>query len=339
MLKISTIGLTKSSKLIIEKSIISLSFQNIVEEKSFRDFQLNTKTKEVNLLIVELSHLSKNEYNEFIKWDFRSINFKVICIVDYKLNDNLKMLMLELSNKGLFNYCESKNINELFFKKLLIELSRRKKIISELGFESIHNDFIKIEPSSETTKLIAIGASTGGPEALSSLFKQIKYKLSVPIIIVLHINKNFVKSIVSSLNRVSSLNFMIAENDTELIAGNVYLAPSEKHLRVTKENEINKIILTDEEPDHHIKPSINFMFDSVAKTYDSKATGIVLTGLGRDGTEGAKVIKEHDGKIFVQDKNSSLIHSMPKSIIDAGLSDEELSIEQIADYINTFKIS
>jgi len=180
------------------------------------------------------------------------------------------------------------------------------------------------------SEIIVVGASTGGPQTLEAILYSLPVRLPLPVIIVQHLpTRFFTESFAERLNKVTDLEVKVAENDEVLQPGKVYLAPAEFQMtfKMSDKNVITS--LTKAEP-NSLSPSIDIVMESVAKIYDGNLLGIILTGMGYDGREGMRAIKEAGGKTIVQDE-SSLIFGMPKAVIEAGIADEVLPVDSIAD--------
>jgi two-component system chemotaxis response regulator CheB len=180
------------------------------------------------------------------------------------------------------------------------------------------------------TEIIIIGASTGGPQTLEAILCSLPVNLPVPVIIVQHLpTRFFTESFAEHLNKVTDLEVKVAENAEVLQPGKVYLAPAE--LQMTFKMSDTDVItsLTEAQPDS-LSPSVDIAMESAAKVYNGNSLGIILTGMGCDGREGMRAIKEAGGKTIVQDE-SSLIFGMPRAVIEAGIADEVLSVDGIAD--------
>ena len=179
-------------------------------------------------------------------------------------------------------------------------------------------------------KIIVIGASTGGPQMLENILYSLPVNFPVPLIVVQHVpSRFFTESLAEHLNRVSDLEVKVARNNEILKAGRVYLAPSGSQLTLKLRGRDVISHLTRAASDI-LSPSVDITMKSVAEVYDGNAIGVILSGMGDDGREGMKAIKNSGGKTIVQDE-SSLIFGMPKSVIDAGYADEVLPVNRIIE--------
>lgn len=174
--------------------------------------------------------------------------------------------------------------------------------------------------------LVALGASTGGPEALRFILSQLPCDYPVPIVIVQHITPSFLPGLITWLDRNSALNVKIASHNDSLEAGCVYFAPDHCHLTIKK--GIKPIAsLEDSESVGHFKPSITSLFDSIAHTYPTTVIAGLLTGMGSDGAQGLLAIKQVGGYTFIQDKLSSIVFGMPAA---AQLLNAECAVYDLA---------
>lgn len=179
-------------------------------------------------------------------------------------------------------------------------------------------------------KIIVIGASTGGPQTLETIISSLPMDFSVAIIIVQHMpSKYFSESLAERFNRISDLKVEVAQDGDIIGAGRIYIAPALFQMRLERRKNNDSVICLSEERSGNLSPSIDITMESVAKIYNEHALGIILTGMGHDGREGMKVIKQAGGKTIVQDE-SSLIFGMPKSVIDAGFADKVLPMEKMS---------
>lgn len=218
------------------------------------------------------------------------------------------------------------------FESIKNNLIKTIKIMSKVKVVTRWRSSRKIQAPPKTggagTKLIAIGASTGGPAALSQILKGFPADLPVPIIIVQHMTSGFGPAFASWLNTESPLTVKIPQVGDELLPGTVFVAPDNYHIGI---NKSGKILLTSQQTSYnHHRPSINYMFETVAKSYGPKALGVLLTGMGEDGALGLREIKSAGGKTVAQDERTSVVFGMPKAAIALGAADRVVPLDKMA---------
>ena len=185
------------------------------------------------------------------------------------------------------------------------------------------------EPVPRHLELVVIGTSTGGPAALQNIFKSLPAGFNKPIIIVQHMPASFTAAFAERLNNLSALSVKEAEEGDILKPGHVYVAPGGKQLIVDKRHGGSIHILESDERVSY-RPSVDIALASAAKHYGSKALGIVLTGMGADGREGARLLKQSGGHLWAQDEQSCVIYGMPMAVINAGLTDRILPLNDVS---------
>jgi two-component system chemotaxis response regulator CheB len=185
-------------------------------------------------------------------------------------------------------------------------------------------------PEHEVSYIIAIGASTGGTEVVKWFLDSIPEQFP-PILIVQHMPAGFTQSFAERLNNSSKIEVKEAEDNEPLKNGCAYIARGDRHLILNKENNNFQIILSDAEPVNRHKPSVDILFNSVAEHFTTNSVGIILTGMGTDGTEGLKNMKNSGAYTIAQDENTSIVFGMPKSAILAGVIDNVLPIYKIPE--------
>jgi two-component system, chemotaxis family, protein-glutamate methylesterase/glutaminase len=176
-------------------------------------------------------------------------------------------------------------------------------------------------------RVVAIAASTGGPAALQRLLSEIPGGFPLPILVVQHIATGFVAGLAGWLNTVTSLRVKVAEDGERMAPSTVYIAPDRSHLGVSPGA---RIMLSSAPAIGGFQPSATFLFDSVAAAFHSSAVAVILTGMGRDGTEGLRAVRNNNGRVVAQDKASSVVFGMPGAAIEAGLAEAILPLASIA---------
>ena len=181
-------------------------------------------------------------------------------------------------------------------------------------------------------KIVAIASSTGGPKALQSVIPFLPKDLDAPVVMVQHMPKNFTGSFAERLDSVSSLSVHEAKEGEELEKGVVYVAMGGRHMNIVPGANGNYRIRYSDEPHREgVRPSANYMFESLANAGRLDVTCVVLTGMGADGTEGIRNLKQKkNAYVITQDSESCVVYGMPKSVDGAGLSDVSLPLESIA---------
>lgn len=181
-------------------------------------------------------------------------------------------------------------------------------------------------------KLVVIGTSTGGPQALQSVITSLPKNLPCGVVVVQHMPAGFTKSLADRLDSISEIAVKEAEQDEIIKPGQVYIAPGDYHLRIAPAGGERKIVLSQEARVGNLRPTVNYMFDSAAQ-FGKDLVSVIMTGMGSDGCEGMKKIKATGGYSIAQDENSCVVYGMPKAVVDAGLADEICPLNKIAEAI------
>ncbi|MES3006143.1 MAG: chemotaxis response regulator protein-glutamate methylesterase [Pseudomonadota bacterium] len=177
--------------------------------------------------------------------------------------------------------------------------------------------------------LVIVGASTGGPMALQQLLVKLPASFPLPILLVQHMPATFTRAFAERLDRLCNIHVVEAVDGQQLQPGCAYLAPGGKQMLVDARNQgMVRIVPGDERL--HYKPSVDVTFGSAANEFGGRVLAMVLTGMGSDGREGARMLRSHGARIWVQDEASCVIYGMPAAISRAGLADEELSLDRLA---------
>jgi two-component system chemotaxis response regulator CheB len=182
-------------------------------------------------------------------------------------------------------------------------------------------------------EVVAIGVSTGGPNALSVLLPQLPADLPVPIVIVQHMPPVFTKLLAERLGTLSALKVSEGAPGDALQPGHVYVAPGDYHMIVKREGVALRIKTNQDTPENSCRPAVDVLFRSVVDLYGAGTLGVILTGMGQDGLRGCERIREAGGQILAQDEASSVVWGMPGFIAKAGLADQVLPLKEIAGEI------
>ena len=173
------------------------------------------------------------------------------------------------------------------------------------------------------SEVVAIGVSTGGPQALTELLPRFPAEPGVPIIIVQHMPPIFTATLAKNLSSRCAFPVREAENGEPVRPNVAYIAPGGRQLRVALGTDgITKLLrVTDDPPENNCRPSVDYLFRSVAHHYYGRLTAVVMTGMGADGLRGAELVKRSGGRVLVQDAASCVVYGMPREIVRAGLAD------------------
>lgn len=185
--------------------------------------------------------------------------------------------------------------------------------------------------SGKQYKLVAIGTSTGGPVALQNIITALPATFPVPIILIQHMPAAFTGAFAQRLNTLSKIEVKEAADGDVLKPGHAYLAPGGKQMLLEGNEHGARIrIKEDDSPRITFKPSVDISFGSAAKVFQDKVLAVVLTGMGSDGRDGSRLLKQFGSRIWAQDEASSVVYGMPQAVTAAGLTDVEVSLSDVA---------
>lgn len=183
-------------------------------------------------------------------------------------------------------------------------------------------------------RVLCMGSSTGGPEALTEIFKHLKGPFQFPIVLAQHMPKFFTKKLADHLNSLSTVEVKEAEAG-EVLKNNVcYIAPGDFHMTVERKNSELIIGINQEEKVCYVRPSVDVLFWSVAKLKLPHTTAIILTGMGADGKEGSVTLHNDGHPVVIQDKQSSVVWGMPGAVAETGIQSKECDLAGITAFIN-----
>jgi len=291
-------------------------------------------------LDIEMPKLNGIETLKIIKKDF---GIPVVMLSAYsKAGSDITM---EALNLGALDFIEKTNdMSSAGIEHLKSELEIKLKAAKAVAYSPDKKDgafrgqevkaLEKRESKNHTweyknTDAIAIGASTGGPKALFEIISRLPANLRIPVFIVQHMPKGFTSSFAERLNNECALEVIEARDDMPIQSGVVYVAPGDFHMTI----ENNRIKLDDRPKLHGVRPAVDHMFETAAKKYGRGLLGIILTGMGKDGTAGMAEIRKSGGFNIAQEAESCVVNGMPKSAQNAGVVDEVLTPMQIVENI------
>jgi two-component system chemotaxis response regulator CheB len=301
--------------------------------------------QEIDVILVDVQ-MPVMDGNEFIP-KARALlpNVKIIIVSSLNIQDAqnaIKALMkyaddyllkpssISTTDNGKDNFASSlvEKIKILGNSKL-----NRSSLYSIANGHKIENSTISLKNQEiRNVEAIGIGCSTGGPQALNTIFSIIKNNIkTIPIFITQHMPANFTKLLANNLSSNYGINCIEAQDKEIVKKGNVYLAPGDFHMEIVKSNNDTIISLNQNPPEHFCRPSVNPMFKSLSKIYGDSLLLVMLTGMGSDGLEGSNYATSKGAMLIAQDEASSVVWGMPGVVANAGICSKILNINNIAE--------
>ena len=179
-------------------------------------------------------------------------------------------------------------------------------------------------------EIVAIGTSTGGPNALTAVIPHLPADFPVPIVIVQHMPPLFTRLLAERLNAIAPLEVQEGKAGEKLQRGQIWIAPGDFHMTVVRKGNDFMLGINHDAQENSCRPAVDVLFRSVAKTYGANVLAVVLTGMGADGTRGAADIRQAGGEVFAQDEASSVVWGMPGNVVAANLADHIFPLAGIA---------
>lgn len=254
-------------------------------------------------------------------------------------NTNLSSIM-EALNLGAFDYINKPSDGNTKIRDISKNLILKVNQASKVDIDKLVNGITTKNVNNHTFAsdlpydVIAIGASTGGPTAVEKVISKLPGNLSIPVVIGQHMPENFVPSFVERLNKLSPLEVVLGKAGMKVEAGKIIIAPGGRNMIIRK-NERGKVVVafTQKHYEEYNNPSINAIIESVAEVYGKKTIGVILTGMGKDGTKGLIKVKEKGGYTIVQNEETSVVFGMPGEAVKSGAVDSIVPINEIGNFI------
>jgi two-component system chemotaxis response regulator CheB len=205
-------------------------------------------------------------------------------------------------------------------------------VSDKLSASAVVKKIDRVPPLTTTEKIIAIGASTGGTEAIKEVLQTLPVS-SPGVVISQHIPAAFSGPFAERMNGISALRVIEVSKTQPILPGHAYIAPGDHHLLVVRDGAKYLCQLNDGPPVNRHKPSVDVLFRSVANNAGSNAVGVILTGMGNDGATGLKEIQEAGGKTIAQDEKTSVVWGMPGAAVKLGAADQVVALESVADQV------
>lgn len=178
----------------------------------------------------------------------------------------------------------------------------------------------RLSPMARTPVVVGIGVSTGGPKALNQLLPALPADFPVPILVVQHMPPKFTQSLAESLDKVCALRVAEARDGDAVTRGRILIAPGGQHMKILATDQGSVVRLTEDPPECSCRPSVDYLFRSLAEAHGGRVLGVVLTGMGEDGWIGSRAIHAAGGRVLAQDEASSTVYGMPRGPIEAGVA-------------------
>jgi two-component system chemotaxis response regulator CheB len=191
---------------------------------------------------------------------------------------------------------------------------------------------VNFKKATKKIQMVAVGASTGGPPVIQTILSDLSKDFPAPILIVQHMAVGFIPGFVEWLDCQSNLSIHIATHGEQALPGHVYIAPDGLQMKADRGG---KILLSRDGPENGHRPSVSCLFRSVANVYGENAVGVLLTGMGRDGAQELKLMKDEGAIAIVQDRESCVVYGMPREAVHLGAATYILSLDKIAGALTT----
>lgn len=222
---------------------------------------------------------------------------------------------------------------EALLRELAAKVSAFRAAVTTGSTRAAQRPPLPVTAGAAPSSAVVIGSSTGGPAALRAVIPLLPPTLAVPVIVVQHIPAAFSAPLASRLNDASALAVAEAESGLAIEPGRVVVAAGGRHLALVRREGRIVCALHDEPPRHGCRPSVDVALESAVAIFQGRVTAVILTGMGRDGADGARLVRQHGGRVIAQDPEGCAVFGMPKAVIDAGLADAVVPIDRMAETI------
>ena len=340
MIKILVVDDSAFSRRVIAKILETIPGVQVVDTAvDGQDALKKTMRHRPDLITLDLEMPLMDGFT-FLRWLMASIPTPVIVVSSQEADDNVFKAM----DLGAVDFVvkptryasmQLEDIKvDLIEKVLATPLMAMRKIKERMEEQKtiVHRPPVQPVSPSERPRIIGIASSTGGPPAIQAILAQLPSDFDVPIVIAQHMPQSFTALFAERLNKYTTLRVKEASDEESVQQGYVYIAPGGKHLVV--ERRTNRLVLCtrEKEIDPRYHPSANVLFHSIAEELEARCVGTVLTGMGDDGKEGLKKIKDKGGITIAESDKTAIIFGMPQESIKAGVVDYVLPLHDIAGH-------
>lgn len=258
--------------------------------------------------------------------------------------------LFEAMKRGVYDYVKITQ-NTLFpqFRSISSEIVAKVRAVMEVKSQqlalrqgppaALPAGPVGTSPGKEPSCLVVIGGSTGGTKALETIVRGLSLKLSAAVLVAVHLPEKFTRSFTQRIRSLTSLKVVEGRAGLRLESGKIIVAPGDKNMIVSRHLGLKhdlRVAFSEEPADEFDRPSVDMLMKSVARLAGPRTLGVILTGMGKDGTLGTKAILNKGGETIAQDEASSAIFGMAKSAIEKGNITKVMGLNQIPDYINRF---
>lgn len=341
MIKILVVDDSAFSRKIIARILETIPGVQVVDTATDgQDALKKTMRHRPDLITLDLEMPMMDGFT-FLRWLMASIPTPVIVVSSQEADDNVFKAM----DLGAVDFVvkptryASMQLEEikaaLIEKVLATPLMAMRKVKERMEEQKTLIIKAPVAPVSplERPRVIGVASSTGGPPAIQAILSQLPPDFDTPVVIAQHMPPGFTALFAERLNKYTQLRVKEASDEETILPGNVYIAPGGKH--VILERRVNRLVLCTRERDMdpRYSPSANLLFESIATEVESRAIGAVLTGMGDDGKEGLKKIKDKGGITIAESDKTAIIYGMPQESIKAGIIDYILPLHEIAGHL------
>lgn len=194
-----------------------------------------------------------------------------------------------------------------------------------------------VRPGDRRIAIVGIGISTGGPDALRTMLPRLPADLPVPVVLVQHMPPVFTKSLANSLDKLCALRVYEAEDGQIVRRGEVAIAPGGKQMRIVPTASGDaRVELTDDAPVQSCRPSVDYLFDSLAVGYENRTLAVIMTGMGYDGADACARLSQRGAPVIAQNEASCVVFGMPRRPVEEGVADVVAPLDRIADTIRSY---
>jgi two-component system chemotaxis response regulator CheB len=196
------------------------------------------------------------------------------------------------------------------------------------------DDVVESAPAPKfVCRAVILGTSTGGPEALKTVLPRLPADLAVPVLVVQHMPAQYTRSLAARLNEICEVNVVEATDNMEAEASKVIIAPGSRQMKVQAVDDRLLLRVNDDPPENGVRPSVDYLIRSACEALTGNALAVIMTGMGRDGADGCRQLKQAGGYVFAQHQHDCVVYGMPKAVIEKDLADRILPLGKIAPAI------